>query len=557
MKVLFLTNLPSPYRVEFFNELAKFEDLTVLYQMKASGERNAKWVAEKKGFYETVFLDGRKTGVDSAFCPGVVKYLSNKKYDRIVICGVNSPTSVLAITWCKIFDVQYYIEIDGGFAKSGKGFKEKFKRFLISGAFGYFSTSNAGDEYLTFYGADKNRIHRYPFTSISRKDIAVDPSTEDEKNYHRSALGMLESKIVLTVGRFSHQNGYGKGYDILMHIAEDSDKDVGYYIIGDEPTEEFARWKADKHLDNVHFVGFKQKDDLQSYYRASDVFIFLSRGDVWGLVVNEAMANGLPVISSDKAIAGLEIVKDGYNGYVVQLDDIRNIENRLGSILNDDAMRESFSRNALDTVIRYTFENCSADHLKVLRGGAIAYRKFLRCEFGLFPYRKIVVGVGQFIPRKGFDKFIEVARSMPEDVLFLLVGGKPTEEYLSLAKGVSNVRFESFKDKAELFRIYQVADAMLIPTREDIWGLVINEALAKGVPVVSTDRCVAALELIRNGVNGYVVGVDDVESMANAITKVLEWSEFDRTGVSGSVSKYTLEDMAELHEDVFLNKQQR
>ena len=371
VKVLIITNLPSPYRVEFFNELSKYVDLTVVFQMKASAERNAKWKADKVGSYKTVFLRGKLTSVDSAFCPGVVKYLSKKIFDKIVICGINSPTTMLAITWCKIFHVPYYLEIDGGFAKDGKGFKEKIKRFLISGAFGYFSTSKTGDEYLSFYGAKKDKIYRYPFTSLSRRDFAPDIPSHEEKAFHRSNLGMTESKIVLTVGRFSYQKGYGKGYDILMKIAEDSDKSTGFYIVGDDPTEEFANWKESHHLDNVHFVGFKEKADLQAFYRAADVFIFLSRGDVWGLVVNEAMSNGLPVISSDQAISALEMVKNDYNGFIIHIDDINDIEAKLDTILNDDVKRESFARNALETAVSYTFEECAEAHLKILRGGCM------------------------------------------------------------------------------------------------------------------------------------------------------------------------------------------
>ena len=49
---------------------------------------------------------------------------------------------------------------------------------------------------------------------------------------------------------------------------------------------------------------------------------------------------------------------------------------------------------------------------------------------------------------------------------------------------------------------YQAADMLVFPTREDIWGLVINEAMANGLPTVSTDKCVAALEMIKQGENG-------------------------------------------------------
>ena len=76
-------------------------------------------------------------------------------------------------------------------------------------------------------------------------------------------------------------------------------------IVGDEPTQEFIEMKNNMKLDNIVFVGFKTKKELKDYYIAADVFCLQTRGDVWGLVVNEAMAYGLPIITTDKCVAGM------------------------------------------------------------------------------------------------------------------------------------------------------------------------------------------------------------------------------------------------------------
>ena len=75
----------------------------------------------------------------------------------------------------KFKKISYTIQSEGGFPGSGKGIKEKIKLWLMSGAKGYFSTCDLDDEYFLKYGASKNQIYRYPFTSMSQKDI---PSKE-------------------------------------------------------------------------------------------------------------------------------------------------------------------------------------------------------------------------------------------------------------------------------------------------------------------------------------------------------------------------------------------
>ena len=81
--------------------------------------------------------------------------------------------------------------------------------------------------------------------------------------------------------------------------------------------------------------------------------------------------------------------------------------------------------------------------------------------------------------------------------LVIVGGGQDEAQYRGYIKerGLKNVYLVGFKPKAEVFEYYKAADLFVLPTREDIWGLVINEAMAVGLPVVSTDMCVAATEL--------------------------------------------------------------
>ena len=107
-RILFLANVPSPYRVAFFDELSASCDLTVLYQLHASAERDKQWAAPQRGQYQAVFLRGHSTDVDKAICPGVLSWLT-REWDAIIICttvprqvpfgGITSPPCKSA-TFC-------------------------------------------------------------------------------------------------------------------------------------------------------------------------------------------------------------------------------------------------------------------------------------------------------------------------------------------------------------------------------------------------------------------------------------------------------------------------
>jgi glycosyltransferase involved in cell wall biosynthesis len=363
MTVLWLTNIPSPYRVNFFNELGKFCDLTVLFEKRVSSERDNSWENFNIEHFKAEFLPGKSIGVAEAFCPSILKYL-NPKYDHIVVTTYSDPTGFFAITYMKGNGISYEIEGDGAFPSASMGVKDKIKSFLLSSANRYFSTANLHDEYYMQYGAKKEQIVRYPFTSLYKDDIFENPSHYDEKKKIRLKLGIKEEKVVISVGRFSYLNGYGKGYDaILRAAARLKDSDIGWYIVGGEPTEEFAKMTKDMQLTNVHYVDFKPKEELKEYYRASDLFVLMTIGDVWGLVINEAMACGLPVITTDKCVAGVELVTNGENGYIVPVGDDEALAERTTEILNTPDAVEYMGNASLRKIQGYTIENMAKTHI--------------------------------------------------------------------------------------------------------------------------------------------------------------------------------------------------
>lgn len=368
MKILFTTNVPSPYRVDFFNELGKNSELTVLFEKKKSTERGTAWNGYRFENFKGIILRGIDINTDTAFCPGIVKYVTDKSFDYVVCANAVSPTGIVAIEAMRVAGVSYWIEGDGGFVKSGKGLKEKIKRHIYTGAKGYFSTAKEHDKYYLYYGAEADRIHRYPFTSLHKKDILLVPPDRKEKSKLRKLLGIKEQFCIISVGRYSYLDGKGKGFDSLIRIAERTDNSIGFYIIADKPPEEFIRYKREKGeaLENLHFVDFKKRDELFKYYRAADLFILLTKGEAWGLVINEAMANGLPVITTEKCIAGSELISNGNNGFIVKIGDEEEVLVRITELLSDKVKYDNFAQGCISTISRYSIEEMAKIHLDIL-----------------------------------------------------------------------------------------------------------------------------------------------------------------------------------------------
>lgn len=355
-RVLYITNIPSPYRVEFFNELGKYVDLTVAFERRSSDERDDAWSKYNFTNFKGYFLKGKNYGVNMALSFGVCEYISSQKWDFIVCTDAYSPTGIIAIQYMKMKRIPYWIEGDGAFIGKTTGLKAAVKRYIYRKAEGVFSTGISHDNYYMAYGVSKDRIRRFNFSSLRRSDIIDAPLTEKEKKAYRIKLNISENKILLSVGQFI----YRKGFDLLLKSAESIPEDIGIYIIGGKPKEEYISIVQEKGLHNVHFLDFMSKSSLNEYYKAADVFVFPTREDIWGLVVNEALAQGLPVISTDRCGAALELIKQGVNGYIVPADNEKELSKYINRIFDEDL--EAMSREALSIIQKYSIEQMVKDH---------------------------------------------------------------------------------------------------------------------------------------------------------------------------------------------------
>lgn len=357
-RFVFITNAPSPYRVDFLNTLSCSVPVTAVFDRRGAKGRVPSWFRRAPLTFAHVFLKGVKTSEDSAFSPGILKVIKNNRLADICVSGYSSPTEALAIMKLRAMKKAYYLSTDGGFIKDAPGsIKYKIKRYFINGAAGYFSTSQSCDDYLIHYGADPGKLIRYPFTSLHEDDVRKTPPTATEKAKLRGEFGLpADRRIAVACGRFIES----KGFDELIKASQ-SVPELLIVICGDEPTAEYVDLIAKNTVKNVRLLGFQSKDTLKDLFAACDFFVLPTKTDVWGLVVNEAMASGLPVITTDMCGAGLALVKDNENGFLIPAGDREALEDALKkmSAMPRPELAE-MSRNAICTIKDYTVENMAA-----------------------------------------------------------------------------------------------------------------------------------------------------------------------------------------------------
>lgn len=358
MKVLFITTLPAPYRVDFFNELGKSCELTVLFERCSASHRKESWLNLEFKNFNAVYAKGIK--IKNGILPLSLKELS-KKYD-VIVTNYGTLFGLSSILYMKAKKIPFVINADGGFIpEKENGIKKFIKTKAVMSAAFWLSTSEKTTEFLEYYGAKREKTFIYPFTSLKAADIFNAPASDEEKMSLRRELGVNYKKVVLSAGRIVSW----KGFDVVIKAASVLSEKVGVYIVGGEPLPYMKELISELKLKNVHFVPFKSKEELFKYYRMADVFAYASFNEIWGLVINEAFSAGLPVVCSNTAIAGVTMIKNGENGYIFPSKNYEALGEKTAYILSDNELCRKMSENNLKLSEHYTIENMAKRHMEI------------------------------------------------------------------------------------------------------------------------------------------------------------------------------------------------
>lgn len=175
-------------------------------------------------------------------------------------------------------------------------------------------------------------------------------------------------------------------------------------------------------------------------------------------------------------------------------------------------------------------------------------REALRAKLDLQPGRPIILFASKFVARKRAGDLLEAyARLSPdgkrEPVPYLLFVGDGEQrlqlETRAATLGWQSIRFLGFKNQTELPALYDLCDVFALPSEREPWGLVVNEVMNAGKPLVVTDGVGSAPDLVRDGDNGFIVPVGDVAALSDRLWQMTAFP--DKAQRMGKASRRIIE----------------
>ncbi|GAB3891005.1 hypothetical protein GCM10028803_02380 [Larkinella knui] len=329
IRLSFYTNIPTPYQQDFFEALAVYFDLTVVYYAKTELDRQ--WsINSKSGSYKVYYLTDtviarwiQKRFKDYHYSWSIIRRLVEDRSDYIIISGAYwIPNTILALFLLRIRGkpIAFFGE---RLTSSNSKIKNYLKRItLLPVKWNCRRLLAGGKEAVTTYNSYGITL---PFSVIPYN---IDISRFNKYNLNGERLEKLRTTykidnqfILLSSGSLISR----KNMDIIIKSVKNSLVSVCLLIIG----EGNERQRLEKLIENdsrIRLIGFIQADELPYYYNLADAFVFASQYDGWGVVINEAIAAGLPIICSDKVGAAREWVIDGVNGFICPANGVTEFQ---------------------------------------------------------------------------------------------------------------------------------------------------------------------------------------------------------------------------------------
>lgn len=241
----------------------------------------------------------------------------------------------------------------------------------------FFYIGKENKEFLKFYGADENKMIFTPYAVNNDYFQKEYERLKNKKNELRKELSISEKSIViLFVGKLITKKrplDLLQAFEILYN--EHNLKDIFLLYVGDgELRKDIEDFVIKNNLNNVKITGFVNQKEIPKYYAISDIFVLPSDiGETWGLVVNEAMNFGLPIIVSDMVGCGPDLVRPGENGFIFKTGDIGEFSKYLLKLIysylfvnSDTFVYSDYGSKSRGIIKDYSYQKSAENILKII-----------------------------------------------------------------------------------------------------------------------------------------------------------------------------------------------
>lgn len=379
-KVIFITTHPIQYNAPLFKLIAKRNniEIKVFYTWSQAKERvfdpgfgkERQWDIPLLEGYDYEFLDNvsKKPGSNhygGIVNPNILNRIKDFKPNAILVFGWNFKSHLQVLRFFKN-KIPIWFRGDSTLLDENQlgVVKKIFRRLALRWVFKHvdkaFYVGRANKEYFLKHGINEHQLSFAPHAIDNNRFYDINEKYSSRAKIWRNELSIQDNDVVfLFAGKFESK----KNPNILINAFKKISKEnIHLILVGNGILEKKLKSETVTHK-NIHFLDFQNQSNMPIVYRLGNVFVLPSKGpgETWGLAINEAMASGIPVVASNKCGCNLDLIKDGYNGFVFDAENEEMLTRVLGNFLSGNYDLKKMGLNALNLISEWNYENiCSS-----------------------------------------------------------------------------------------------------------------------------------------------------------------------------------------------------
>jgi len=331
--------------------------------------RDVVWDVDLLDGYEAKFMGGKKAsqrrigGFFSMVAPQLWREIRNGNYDAVIIHGHNLAAHHIAQAAAISSGTPVFARGETHLKLTRADWREAVRKPLLKAHYrgfdGFLAIGSANAAYYRWMGIPEDRIFQVPYTVDNSRFIAAGQAVRADRGATRAKLGMDPNlPAIIYASKFDRRK---RPDDLLAAHAKLRAEGVQaqLVLVGTGLLEDELKARvAAEAIPDVVFPGFINQTQLPAVYAAADVFVLPSSNEPWGLVVNEAMCAGLPIVLSEEIGCAQDLVRDGVNGATFTAGDVSGLVDALRPILTDADLRRAQGEASLARIRQWSYADC-------------------------------------------------------------------------------------------------------------------------------------------------------------------------------------------------------
>ena len=380
-RLLVVTTHPIQYQVPWFQRLAKRSDvhLEVAFAMIPDAKEQGRefdvpftWdMPMLEGYrYRVMHNRARKPSVtrfDGCDTPEIVQLIGSRPWSAVIVNGWGTKTVLQALWGCRRAGIPCIVRGEANGLRPRVWWKRRLHGALVARYGAFLSIGTRNRQYYEQLGVHSDRIFRTPYC-IDNEHFAQGARRAIEIQGRGDILAGWdldpEKPTFLFCGKFVEKKRPGDVIEAVRRLGPSSD--VQLLMVGGGSLERELRVAAVGLP--VAFAGFLNQGEVVAAYAASDCLVLPSdHGETWGLVVNEAMASGLPAIVSDQVGCAVDLVDGQDTGYTFPCGDVDALADRIAGLAGDEGLRRAMGARARALVFdRFNYDEVVSGTMSAL-----------------------------------------------------------------------------------------------------------------------------------------------------------------------------------------------